>query len=121
MSRRPLALALLGALAATTVGLAPASSAAAAPTTTDGCLESVPDAGGTEPVEICYSIHQPGTASAEAPVPVLLEGHGWGGSRQADAASFQRYLDAGYGVISFDQRGFGESGETPPPFAARTT
>ena len=39
-----------------------------------------------------------------------MHSHGWGGSRTRDAASFQKWLDAGYGVLSFDQRGFGESG-----------
>ena len=41
---------------------------------------------------------------------MLLHSHGWGGSRTTDPASFKRFLDAGYGVLSFDQRGFGESG-----------
>jgi ABC-2 type transport system ATP-binding protein len=89
--------------------LAPLATAAPAPTSTDGCFSSVPDPGSTTPVKICYTIHKPGGASAAKPVPVLLEGHGWAGSRTTDAASFSAYLNRGYGVISFDQRGFGES------------
>jgi ABC-2 type transport system ATP-binding protein len=109
--RRTALLAALTTLAATAAVLAPATSAAVeAPTATDGCLTSVPDAGGTEPVEICYTVFQPGSASAGSPVPMLLEGHGWGGSRQTDPAAFEPFLAAGYGVLSFDQRGFGESG-----------
>ncbi len=41
---------------------------------------------------------------------MIMHSHGWGGSRTTDPASFQSWLDAGYGVLSFDQRGFGESG-----------
>lgn len=47
--------------------------------------------------------------------PLVLEGHGYGGSRQTSAGdgSFIRRLnDAGYYVISIDQRGFGESSGT---------
>ena len=40
-----------------------------------------------------------------------MHSHGWGGSRITTIdATVQRWLDAGYGVLSFDQRGFGESG-----------
>ncbi|HWH29825.1 MAG TPA: alpha/beta fold hydrolase, partial [Mycobacteriales bacterium] len=106
--RLPLAAALT-ALAAAALGLAPASSAAEV-TSTDGCLQSVPDFDGTEPVQICYTVHKPASASPSAPVPVLLEGHGWGGRRQKAPDAFAPFLAAGYGVISFDQRGFGESG-----------
>ena len=45
---------------------------------------------------------------------MIMHSHGWGGSRTTDPASFQKWLDAGYGVLSFDQRGFGESGGTGP-------
>ena len=41
---------------------------------------------------------------------MIMHSHGWGGSRTTDPASFQKWLNAGYGVLSFDQRGFGESG-----------
>ena len=43
-------------------------------------------------------------------VPLIMHSHGWGGSRTTDPAAFAKFLDAGYGVLSFDQRGFGESG-----------
>ena len=70
----------------------------------------MPDPGTEAPVEICYSVFKPAGASKKRKVPLLLHSHGWGGSRATEASSVQRYLDAGYGVLSFDQRGFGESG-----------
>jgi len=39
-----------------------------------------------------------------------MHSHGWGGSRTTDPQAFRRWLGAGYGMLSFDQRGFGESG-----------
>ncbi len=88
------------------------SHAAVAATTTNGCVDSVPETDVLEagPVQICYSLHKPATASADHPVPVVLHSHGWGGSRTTTASSFQKWMDAGIGVLSFDQRGFGESG-----------
>jgi pimeloyl-ACP methyl ester carboxylesterase len=109
--RRSALYAATSALAVTAGLLAPSTYAAdPGPTATDGCITSVPDPGTTEPVQICYTAFKPGGASAKKQVPVLLEGHGWGGSRTTDPAAFERYLSAGYGVISFDQRGFGDSG-----------
>src|SRR3546814_5488009 len=41
---------------------------------------------------------------------MVLHSHGWGGSRETTASgAVAPYLAAGYGVLSFDQRGFGES------------
>ena len=97
-------------IAALAAALAAPSSHAAAPVVTDGCLTSVPDLGGTAPVDICYTLFQPAGATAADPVPMLLHSHGWAGSRETGPAAIQRFLDAGYGVLSFDQRGFGESG-----------
>ena len=76
----------------------------------DDCIVSVPDPGTTEPVQICYSLFKPAGASAGNPVPLLMHSHGWAGSRTTDPAALKGFLDAGYGVLSFDQRGFGESG-----------
>jgi pimeloyl-ACP methyl ester carboxylesterase len=90
--------------------LAVPSSAAEGPTTTHGCLASVPEPGSSEPVQICYSIHQPAGATKDARVPMVLHSHGWGGSRSRSAGSFTSWLDKGFGILSFDQRGFGESG-----------
>jgi pimeloyl-ACP methyl ester carboxylesterase len=42
---------------------------------------------------------------------MIIESHGWGGSKQTSiTAEIGQYLDAGFGVLSFSQRGFGNSG-----------
>ncbi|MGH3306653.1 MAG: alpha/beta fold hydrolase, partial [Nocardioides sp.] len=107
-----IALAVGAGLVAATLSAVPVGSAQAAPaaTTTDGCVQSVPEPGSTEKVQICYTLFRPAGASRTDRVPFIMHSHGWGGSRTRDAASFQKWLDAGYGVLSFDQRGFGESG-----------
>jgi pimeloyl-ACP methyl ester carboxylesterase len=90
--------------------LVPLSPASAADTvTTNGCVDSVPEPGTTTPVRICYSLFKPAGASATTTVPLIFHSHGWGGSRTKDPAAFKSWLDAGYGVLSFDQRSFGES------------
>ena len=88
---------------------APAADAAT-PTVTNGCITSVPEPGETAKVPICYTLFKPAGASKDKKVPFVIHSHGWGGSRTTDPASFQKYLGAGFGVLSFDQRGFGESG-----------
>jgi len=79
-------------------------------TTTNGCVTSVPEPGTTTPTQICYSLFEPAGASAKNRVPLIFHSHGWGGSRTKDVASFDKWMKAGYGVLSFDQRGFGEDG-----------
>lgn len=79
-------------------------------TTTNACITSVPDAGSTTPQRICYSLFQPVGASPSHTVPLIFHSHGWGGSRTTTASSFASFLNAGFGVLSFDQRGFGQSG-----------
>jgi ABC-2 type transport system ATP-binding protein len=100
--------AALAAAVAPTVAGSPAGAASA--TTRDGCVLSRPEPGSTEPVKICYTLFKPARASAANKVPLVMHSHGWGGSRERDPASFDRYLSNGFGVLSFDQRGFGESG-----------
>jgi ABC-2 type transport system ATP-binding protein len=104
---------LRAAVAATLLGgslAALPASGSEAPTTTHGCISSVPEPTTGEPVEICYSLHRPAGASSDETVPMVMHSHGWGGTRSRDASSFSRWLDNGFGVLSFDQRGFGESG-----------
>jgi pimeloyl-ACP methyl ester carboxylesterase len=93
-------------------GTAAAVETAANPlaTTRNGCLTSVPDPGTTAKVQICYTIFRPAGASRRHRVPMVMHSHGWGGSRATDPSAVAPFLRAGYGVISFDQRGFGESG-----------
>src|SRR5689334_12537536 len=105
---------VLAALTLATTGTAalltanPAS--AAGPTVTNGCITSTPEPRTTDKVDICYTMFKPAGASSSHQVPFVIHSHGWGGSRTTTASSFQKYLDAGFGVLSFDQRGFGESG-----------
>jgi ABC-2 type transport system ATP-binding protein len=61
--------------------------------------------------EIAITVFQPAGAGAETPVPVVLHSHGWGGSRETSVdGAVAPYLDAGFGVVSIDQRGHGDSG-----------
>lgn len=122
-STRAVLAAGLGTVLASSLGLVPTAfatsepaAATAARTTrpghvvTDGCIESVPEPGSTEPVQICYTLFQPGIATGRTKVPLVFQSHGWGGSRWTTEEQAIRYLREGYGVLSFDQRGFGESG-----------
>ncbi|PKH40700.1 X-Pro dipeptidyl-peptidase (S15 family) [Nocardioides alpinus] len=107
---RLIAAAVVSAVTAATLPFLVSPAAAADVTTTDGCLQSVPDPGTTAPVDICFTLFRPAGATQGSPVPMVLHSHGWGGSRTTDPASFSYLTDAGFGVLSFDQRGFGESG-----------
>ena len=113
MKRRVLISAVVAAALTATPAMVPpagASTPPKGPTVTHDCFTSVPDPGSDAPVEICYSVFKPAGASKKRKVPLLLHSHGWGGSRAVEVADVERYLDAGYGVLSFDQRGFGDSG-----------
>ncbi len=73
---------------------------------------------------IVYTLFMPDNASSSNQVPTILITHGWGGSRQTTATGFvQQLLDHGYGVLTWDSRGFGQSGGTvevdSPDFEAR--
>ena len=115
---RRLATSLTLALLATTLAAVPLATTPAATSNTsgagvqvtDGCLRSVPERGKQQAVRICFTLFRPAGASRREPVPLMVHSHGWGGSRTTEASGFGRWLDAGYGVLSFDQRGFGESG-----------
>lgn len=103
---------LAGPVVALTLLVTSAPASAEQHTASDACIASVPETDplAPGPVEICFTLFKPATASADSPVPIVLHSHGWGGSRTRTADSFQGLLDAGFGVLSFDQRGFGESG-----------
>jgi ABC-2 type transport system ATP-binding protein len=104
--------ALVAGTALGAVLLAPPPAVAETHTATDGCIPTVPETDRLEPgpVEICFTLFKPASASRDHKVPMVLHSHGWGGARTRDVAAFRDYLDAGFGVLSFDQRGFGESG-----------
>ncbi|HEX8206755.1 MAG TPA: CocE/NonD family hydrolase, partial [Solirubrobacteraceae bacterium] len=91
-------------LALAVVALA-APAAAGAHTKSDVTVTSKKD--GTP---IVISVYRPDGASAGSPVPVILHSHGWGGSRTSSDGAFKTELDRGFGVVSIDQRGHGDSG-----------
>ncbi len=103
-SRLVVAVTLLGLLGAL-VGLSPAR-AEEDHTSYDHAVES---ADGTQ---IWVTVYRPAGASVEDPVPVILHSHGWGGTRTSSPGAFQRELDRGFGVVSIDQRGHGQTGGT---------
>jgi len=53
---------------------------------------------------------KPDGANAANPAPVILESHGWGGSRQSSCNGVASWLADGFGVVSISMRGFGASG-----------
>lgn len=74
---------------------------------------------------IAFTVHEPRRMVGGGKYPLLLHGPALGGARVdaslrdlsfpagaplQDTLSTHQYTDAGYGVISFDQRGFGQSG-----------
>jgi ABC-2 type transport system ATP-binding protein len=112
MTTRRAALAVLAAALSAVLALttAPPAATAASPRVTHGCVASVPEPGTIERVNICYTLFKPAVASRRHKVPMIMHSHGWGLSRTTDPAAFESWLDAGFGVLSFDQRGFGDSG-----------
>ena len=92
----------LVALAAATFGLLPAH---AAPTVIRSFITSFDD------TPIVYNLFLPDPADTPAPWPVVLNGHGWGGSGSQSAGGFiGTLLSEGYAVLTWDARGFGQSG-----------
>jgi len=76
---------------------------------------------------IAFTVHEPAQLVGGQKYPLLLQGPGFAGPRTdanqrefvapagtplADIQTTQQYTDAGYGVVSFDQRGFGGSSGT---------
>jgi ABC-2 type transport system ATP-binding protein len=62
---------------------------------------------------VTTTVFEPKRLEVGQTYPLVLHGHGYGGARtQALGGFIQRLVDAGYYVISFDQRGFGESDGT---------
>ncbi|MGH2752485.1 MAG: CocE/NonD family hydrolase [Actinomycetota bacterium] len=60
---------------------------------------------------IVATLMLPAGASEGSPAPVVLQTHGWGGTRARTPGGFLgRLLDRGYAVMTWDSRGFGESG-----------
>jgi ABC-2 type transport system ATP-binding protein len=105
---------ILLALSLLLTGVLAAPGAAVAQTCPSGTPEETTVADervpSTDGVEVAITVFRPAGACAEAPTPVVLHGHGWGGSRIKavnDEASL--FLDAGYGLVSIDARGHGDT------------
>lgn len=62
-------------------------------------------------VDVSFQLFEPDELVAGQTYPLVLQGHGYGGSRETSRAGFvARLTAAGYYVISIDERGFGASG-----------
>ena len=60
---------------------------------------------------IAFTVFEPAEFNCDLGNPLVLEGHGYGGSRASSPRGIMgNLIEAGAGVISIDQRGFGESG-----------
>lgn len=65
--------------------------------------------------DIAITVLEPTTVTEGSTYPLMLHSHGYGGSRQTtrpESGLMRRLLDAGYGVISIDERGHNDSGGT---------
>ena len=58
------------------------------------------------------TVYRPAIANATQQVPVLLHSHGFTGSRMSSDNAAFAYIEAGFGVVSFDQRGHGDATDT---------
>jgi ABC-2 type transport system ATP-binding protein len=60
---------------------------------------------------IVATLMLPAEASRRHRVPVVFQTHGWGGTREESPGGFTaRLLENGYAVLTWDSRGFGDSG-----------
>lgn len=63
--------------------------------------------------DVSFQMFEPDQLVAGQSYPLVLQGHGYGGTRQTARSGFiARLTAAGYYVISIDQRGFGAAGGT---------
>ncbi|MBD5635690.1 MAG: hypothetical protein IAI49_14555, partial [Candidatus Eremiobacteraeota bacterium] len=67
---------------------------------------------------VAFTVFEPHTVTSDGKVPLILQSHGWGGSRVTnlstaeslgDVGNIQQFVANNYGVISLDERGWGES------------
>jgi ABC-2 type transport system ATP-binding protein len=71
-------------------------------------VASGPD--GATPVELDTTLYLPEGASAADPVPAVLLGHGFGGTKHSVTADAEDLAGLGYAVLTWTARGFGASG-----------
>lgn len=92
---------------------APATGAPVAGKSTDMSLVSKVDG-----ANISFTLHEPTTMRAGEKYPLILQSHGYGGTKENAAKRatlstlYKGFLDRGYGFISIDERGHGASGGT---------
>lgn len=61
--------------------------------------------------DIAMTFYEPTTITGGETYPLLMNSHGFGGSRRKEPnAFFTRLRDAGYAILTIDQRGHGDSG-----------
>lgn len=78
---------------------------AATTTTTSGFITSF------DGTSIHYNLFKPSTASGSAPAPIIFSGPGWSSAGATELSGVLADLaDAGYGILTWDPRGFGSSG-----------
>jgi ABC-2 type transport system ATP-binding protein len=67
---------------------------------------------------VAFTVFEPGTLAHGKTYPLILQSHGWGGSRVTslstaeslgDVGNIPQFVANGYGVISIDERGWGET------------
>ncbi len=106
--RRSVSSLAVAALAVSAIAFAPATpDSLVAPGEAEVSSHSVTSLAGD--AEIAITVYRPAGATAENPMPVLLNSHGWAGTRTSGAGSFAAEQEAGFGVVTVDQRGHGAS------------
>ena len=103
--------ALLAACCLVVVGLAPAAGAAEPQITTSEHVITVMDGpDGDQEVHIDATLYVPEGADAANPAPVVINAHGFNGSKETNDNGMNQYLaKAGYIVFAYSSRGFGET------------
>ncbi len=88
-------------------GLVPVASAQEEHTAEDATVTSLAE----DHITVAITVFKPAGASELNQVPVIFHSHGWGGTRTSSiGGEVKGLLDAGFGVVSIDQRGHGETG-----------
>ncbi|MGJ8668262.1 MAG: CocE/NonD family hydrolase [Oceanococcus sp.] len=61
---------------------------------------------------ISFELHEPNSIDCNSKHALILQGHGYAGSRTTGVGAFEQYTASGFAVISIDQRGSPDSGGT---------
>jgi fermentation-respiration switch protein FrsA (DUF1100 family) len=68
------------------------------------------DSGG---VELVGYLHHAAAGNADGDATCVVMGHGFGGTQDRLFVGAERFAGAGFAVLTFDYRNFGESGGQP--------